>query len=199
MTSESGDRFLRFLRSSGCPNTGQLRGDDLDWMWDIAPEFLQWICRNEDVSKEMVLSEEEVQQWEALQESGEEILEGEMLERALSAVGQDVSSTRDLKNLTEQELLELNEDMTDRLNLETASADEMSHVSNSLASRMARNAIRLSKLQDHLEMDTNSQVKSKQHGIVEVNEKFNSSLDQLGQSVLDNLTLLSKDDEKKYV
>lgn len=77
----------------------------------------------------MILTQDEVQRWEALQASGVQILEGELLENALKTLDQDASTkTKDLIKMSEDEVALLAEEMADRLELQSATAEHLGQV-----------------------------------------------------------------------
>ncbi|KAH1170199.1 HAUS augmin-like complex subunit 3 [Mauremys mutica] len=79
----SGNQFVETLKKVGYPKTAQLNGEDFDWLFETVEDksFLEWFCGN--VNEQHVLTEKELQAFDALLKSGKPILEEEALDEVL--------------------------------------------------------------------------------------------------------------------
>ncbi|NXJ14551.1 HAUS3 protein, partial [Odontophorus gujanensis] len=78
-----GKDFVEVLKKIGYPKASELNGEDFDWLFEYSEEklFLEWFCGN--VNEQHVLSEQELQDFSHLLESGKPILEGSALDEVL--------------------------------------------------------------------------------------------------------------------
>ncbi|NXO17298.1 HAUS3 protein, partial [Oriolus oriolus] len=78
-----GKDFVETLKKIGYPKANELNGEDFDWMFESSEDksFLEWFCGN--INEQHVVSEEELQDFDNLLESGEPILEGNALDEVL--------------------------------------------------------------------------------------------------------------------
>ncbi|OXB78823.1 UNVERIFIED_CONTAM: hypothetical protein H355_011841 [Colinus virginianus] len=78
-----GKDFVEVLKKIGYPKASELNGEDFDWLFEYSEEksFLEWFCGN--VNEQHVLSEQELQDFNHLLESGKPILEGDALDEVL--------------------------------------------------------------------------------------------------------------------
>ncbi|XP_065591922.1 HAUS augmin-like complex subunit 3 [Cyrtonyx montezumae] len=78
-----GKDFVEVLKKIGYPKANELNGEDFDWLFEYSEEksFLEWFCGN--VNEQHVLSEQELQDFNHLLESGKPILEGNALDEVL--------------------------------------------------------------------------------------------------------------------
>ncbi|XP_053314170.1 HAUS augmin-like complex subunit 3 [Spea bombifrons] len=78
-----GERFVQTLRKAGYPKAPKLDGEDFDWLFETtdAKTFLDWFCVN--VTEQNVLSEEKLQAFNDLKESGKAILDDKALNEVL--------------------------------------------------------------------------------------------------------------------
>lgn len=81
-----GDDFVAMLKKIGYPKADELKGDDFDWLVDSSESrsFLEWFCGN--VNDQYVVSEQELQDFDNLLESGKPILEGNALDEVLKTL-----------------------------------------------------------------------------------------------------------------
>ncbi|XP_050803658.1 HAUS augmin-like complex subunit 3 [Gopherus flavomarginatus] len=79
----SGNQFVETLKKVGYPKAAQLNGEDFDWLFETVEDksFLEWFCGN--VNEQHVLTEKELQAFDALLKSGKPILEEEALDEVL--------------------------------------------------------------------------------------------------------------------
>lgn len=78
-----GKEFVEILTKIGYPKASELNGEDFDWLFESSEDksFLDWFCGT--VNEQHVLSEEELQDFNRLLESGKPILEGNALDEVL--------------------------------------------------------------------------------------------------------------------
>lgn len=78
-----GKEFVEILTKIGYPKASELNGEDFDWLFESSEDksFLEWFCGT--VNEQHVLSEEELQDFNRLLESGKPILEGNALDEVL--------------------------------------------------------------------------------------------------------------------
>ncbi|KAE8628927.1 hypothetical protein XENTR_v10000290 [Xenopus tropicalis] len=81
-----GDRFVQTLKKLNYPKAAQLDGEDFDWLFEAADfkPFLDWFCST--TSEQNVMSEEKLQAFNTLKESGKPILDGKALDEVLKTV-----------------------------------------------------------------------------------------------------------------
>ncbi|KAM9143708.1 HAUS augmin-like complex subunit 3 isoform 2-T4 [Pangshura tecta] len=79
----SGNQFVETLKKVGYPKAAQLNGEDFDWLFETVEDksFLEWFCGS--VNEQHVLTEKELQAFDALLKSGKPILEEEALDEVL--------------------------------------------------------------------------------------------------------------------
>lgn len=65
-----GKEFVEILTKIGYPKASELNGEDFDWLFESSEDksFLEWFCGT--VNEQHVLSEEELQDFNRLLESG---------------------------------------------------------------------------------------------------------------------------------
>ncbi|XP_015718382.1 HAUS augmin-like complex subunit 3 [Coturnix japonica] len=78
-----GKEFVGILKKIGYPKASELNGEDFDWLFESSEDksFLEWFCGS--VNEQHVVSEEELQDFNHLLESGRPILEGNALDEVL--------------------------------------------------------------------------------------------------------------------
>ncbi|KAM4673993.1 HAUS augmin-like complex subunit 3 isoform 1-T1 [Amazona ochrocephala] len=81
-----GNDFVAMLKKIGYPKADELKGDDFDWLVESlkSRSFLEWFCGN--VNEQYVVSEQELQEFDNLCESGKPILEGNALDDVLKTL-----------------------------------------------------------------------------------------------------------------
>ncbi|KFQ44798.1 HAUS augmin-like complex subunit 3, partial [Nestor notabilis] len=81
-----GNDFVAMLKKIGYPKADELKGDDFDWLVESSESrsFLEWFCGN--VNEQYVVSEQELQDFDNLCESGKPILEGNALDEVLKTL-----------------------------------------------------------------------------------------------------------------
>ncbi|NXD64430.1 HAUS3 protein, partial [Eolophus roseicapillus] len=81
-----GNDFVAMLKKIGYPKADELKGDDFDWLVESSESrsFLEWFCGN--VNDQYVVSEQELQDFDNLLESGKPILEGNALDEVLKTL-----------------------------------------------------------------------------------------------------------------
>lgn len=83
-----GGQFVEALCRLGYPGKSSLKGSEFDWLFDTAPEnlnFLRFVCRT--LNRSNVLTPEEVRAFQKLRESGKPILDEASLGEVLKNVG----------------------------------------------------------------------------------------------------------------
>ncbi|NXO66756.1 HAUS3 protein, partial [Phainopepla nitens] len=81
-----GKDFVKTLKKIGYPKADELNGEDFDWMFESSEDksFLEWFCRN--INEQHVVSEEQLQDFDNLLQSGKPVLEGNALDEALKTL-----------------------------------------------------------------------------------------------------------------
>ncbi|NWV57404.1 HAUS3 protein, partial [Daphoenositta chrysoptera] len=81
-----GKDFVETLKKIGYPKADELNGEDFDWMFESSEDksFLEWFCGN--INEQHVVSEEELQDFDNLLESGKPVLEGDALDEILKTL-----------------------------------------------------------------------------------------------------------------
>lgn len=81
-----GNDFVAMLKKIGYPKADELKGGDFDWLVESSESrsFLEWFCGN--VNEQYVVSEQELQEFDNLCESGKPILEGNALDEVLKTL-----------------------------------------------------------------------------------------------------------------
>ena len=193
-----GRRLLSVFRAAGCPGIDDWTGEELDWMWeaDASKVFLQWLCHRMG-GQEMVLTPDEVAQWEEMHRTRpEDILEGELLQEAVEACQRDSASG--VESMSEEALREKVAEVQDELSLQTARMDQLSHISNTLSGRQAKQALQLGRLQEPL---TENELRSRQEAVLQNNEKYNAAIKTMGEeteAVLEVLKSIEAKEEDKW-
>ncbi|XP_018418779.1 PREDICTED: HAUS augmin-like complex subunit 3 [Nanorana parkeri] len=79
----AGDRFVQTLRKLGYPNASKLEAEDFDWLFETtdAKAFLDWFCGT--VTQQNVLSEEKLQAFKELKDSGKAFLDDKALDEVM--------------------------------------------------------------------------------------------------------------------
>lgn len=103
-----GNDFVAMLKKIGYPKADELKGDDFDWLVESSENrsFLEWFCGN--VNEQYVVSEQELQDFENLCESGKPILEGNALDEVLKTLRPVDSKS---SSQEEEELKELEDEL----------------------------------------------------------------------------------------
>ncbi|XP_075786994.1 HAUS augmin-like complex subunit 3 [Pelodiscus sinensis] len=79
-----GNQFVETLKKVRYPKVDELNGEDFDWLFETVEDksFLEWFCGN--VNEHHVLTEKELQAFDALLKSGKPILEEAALDEVLT-------------------------------------------------------------------------------------------------------------------
>ncbi|NXN76625.1 HAUS3 protein, partial [Himantopus himantopus] len=109
-TMSCGNDFVETLKKIGYPKADELSGDDFDWLFESLEDksFLEWFCGN--VNEQHVVSEEELQDFDSLLESGKPILEGHALDEVLKTL-KLVDSKNSSQKEEEEELKKLEDEL----------------------------------------------------------------------------------------
>ncbi|XP_074948145.1 HAUS augmin-like complex subunit 3 [Phalacrocorax aristotelis] len=104
-----GNDFVETLKQIGYPKADELNGEDFDWLFESSEDksFLEWFCGN--VSKQHVVSEKELQDFDSLVDSGKPILEGNALDEVLKTLKPVDSKNREEEE--EEELKKLEDEL----------------------------------------------------------------------------------------
>ncbi|KAG8453406.1 hypothetical protein GDO86_000147 [Hymenochirus boettgeri] len=101
-----GDRFVQTLRKLNYPKVFQLDGEDFDWLFeatDFRP-FLDWFCST--VNEKNVVSDEKLQQFNSLKDSGKPILAEKALDEVLKTCKVSKSKTSAMEEVAMEKLEE---------------------------------------------------------------------------------------------
>ncbi|XP_033920941.1 HAUS augmin-like complex subunit 3 [Melopsittacus undulatus] len=100
-----GNDFVAMLKKIGYPKADELKGGDFDWLFESSESrsFLEWFCGN--VNEQCVVSEQELQEFDNLRESGKPILEENALDEVLKTL-KPVDSTSSSQEEEELKTLE---------------------------------------------------------------------------------------------
>ncbi|NXL48017.1 HAUS3 protein, partial [Podilymbus podiceps] len=107
-----GNDFVETLKKIGYPKADELNGEDFDWLFESSEDksFLEWFCGN--VNEQHVVSEEELQDFDSLLESGKPILEGNALDEVLKTLKpMDSNNSRQEEEEEEEELKKLEDEL----------------------------------------------------------------------------------------
>ncbi|XP_068132165.1 HAUS augmin-like complex subunit 3 isoform X2 [Hyperolius riggenbachi] len=101
-----GDRFVQTLQKLGYPKASKLDGQDFDWLFETtdARPFLDWICGN--ITKQNVMSEEKLQAFNDLKESGKAILDEKALDELMKTIKPDSSKATNMEEVAIEKLEE---------------------------------------------------------------------------------------------
>nr|DBA29379.1 TPA: hypothetical protein GDO54_009608 [Pyxicephalus adspersus] len=79
----SGNKFVQTLQKLGYPKACKLEGEDFDWLFETtdAKPFLDWFCSN--VTQHNVVSEEKLQAFSELKDSGKDFLDEKALDEVM--------------------------------------------------------------------------------------------------------------------
>ncbi|XP_073513610.1 HAUS augmin-like complex subunit 3 [Phyllobates terribilis] len=100
----SGDRFVNTLRKLNYPKASKLDGDDFDWLFEStdAKSFLNWFCTS--INEQNVASEEKLQAFNDLKESGKALLDEKALEEVMKTC--ETSNSKALEEVAVEKLEE---------------------------------------------------------------------------------------------
>ena len=133
--------LLAALRSVRCPGLEKTTPTDLDYLWEAGPDAVALLSQLvHGLKPDMLLTEDEVEAFAKLEaERPEDVLEGELLEKALSAAGlNDRGQGQSLAEMTSEEIEEALAAESEEVDLLQASVDNMKAVSAKLTSDAAR-------------------------------------------------------------
>lgn len=105
-----GNDFVETLKKIGYPKADELNGEDFDWLFESLEDnsFLEWFCGN--VNEQHVVSEEELQDFDSLLESGKPVLEGNALDEVLKTL-KPMDSKNSSQEEEEEELKKLEDEL----------------------------------------------------------------------------------------
>ncbi|KAK7100825.1 HAUS augmin-like complex subunit 3 [Littorina saxatilis] len=173
----SGQQFIETLQQIGYPKASSLSAKTFDWMFEdenVLP-FLSWFCTT--VGHQNILTPEEKQAFIELEQSGEAVLEGPLLQKALECLssqhGEDVSF-----ELLKEEVEEKKED----LERHVKKKEQMVKTRNTLSMHHSGLAHRLSKLSD-VETTKKQDYRHSLEKCHRANAESNASLQRLAESV----------------
>lgn len=171
----SGNQFVETLKKVGYPKAAQLNGEDFDWLFETVEDksFLEWFCGN--VNEQHVLTEKELQAFDALLKSGKPILEEEALDEVLKTC-----KTFDSKSssMDEGELQKLEEEFQALQKIKNLKI----HRRNKLQMMTSTNSHMSLKLNDKAE-DAAKILKEGQGIFTAINTKINNELHSLTEGV----------------
>ncbi|XP_071982303.1 HAUS augmin-like complex subunit 3 [Engystomops pustulosus] len=101
-----GDHFVQTLKKLSYPKASKLNGEDFDWLFETtdAKSFLDWFCAN--VTEQNVVSEEKLQAYNELKESGKALLDEKALEEVMKTCKPSSSGTSALEEVAVEKLEE---------------------------------------------------------------------------------------------
>ncbi|XP_034626601.1 HAUS augmin-like complex subunit 3 isoform X1 [Trachemys scripta elegans] len=171
----SGNQFVETLKKVGYPKAAQLNGEDFDWLFETVEDksFLEWFCGN--VNEQHVLTEKELQAFDALLKSGKPILEEEALDEVLKTC-----KTFDSKSssMEEGELQKLEEEFQALQKIKNLKI----HRRNKLQMMASTNSHMSLKLNDKAE-EAAKILKERQGIFTTINTKINNELHSLTEGV----------------
>ncbi|KAK2154529.1 hypothetical protein LSH36_266g02042 [Paralvinella palmiformis] len=183
----SGKKFVEALSRLGYPGASELDGDSFDWIFEFDPvlPFLDWFC--EGVQANNRLDPKDIEEFIALEQSDEGILEGEQLDEALQCF------TKNEEEMTEDQLRQEIEQLENDLQKYQLRRDLLMQQRKSLSEHKTDMGNRLSKLQ-HLESAAKAQCMLQLDKSSVANAKMNAALNNvvLGASELNKLYQESK-------
>lgn len=181
------------LQKANCPDLGRLRGEDLDWLFQLdknkgGTEVAAWLnnmCQQvQQDSEHMVLTDQEVLQWEQLQrERPECVLEGEALQQAHQAARQ---AEADDEGIRAQQLSA--EQMQERL---AALQEELAvhpwrktaQLASGLAPMQALAAARLARAKKAKEGAADRKLGARQEEVIKLSDRYNEALAEAARAV----------------
>ena len=168
-THKSGDDLIGLLQELGCTEASNIRGQDVDWLWETkAGAFMDWICNN--VTQENLLTNEELKKWESFPKN--DVLEGAKLSEALN-------------DLADEEVVEdenVIEDIREELEAREMSLSELEIVKNQLRNEEARIALKLN--QDKLKIQkSETNLLGKQQQLLHLNSEIDDALMKLEKAI----------------
>nr|XP_046236512.1 HAUS augmin-like complex subunit 3 isoform X2 [Scatophagus argus] len=92
-----GGQFVEALGRLGYPGASSLKASEFDWLFDCAPEnlqFLRFVCRT--LNRSNVLTTEEVRAFQELRKSGKPLLDEAALEEVLKTIGSSNGSNANI-------------------------------------------------------------------------------------------------------
>ncbi|KAM3912161.1 HAUS augmin-like complex subunit 3 [Leptodactylus fuscus] len=173
-----GSDFVEMLRLIGYPNAKNLKGEDFDWLCEGSEEvqlFLGWLC--EVVDQRNAVSDEQLDAYNALMDSGQPILDTEELQSICKSgekleVELEMEDTRSLQEL-EEELQTLKALKTHRLHFRNKME--------SLGMTLHHKTLSLEQAEKEHEKNMNRA----KDGITTLNARCNSNLQGLRNQVLE--------------
>ncbi|XP_076440782.1 HAUS augmin-like complex subunit 3 [Babylonia areolata] len=173
----SGQQFIETLKQIGYPKAQALSPRGFDWMFEdeaVLP-FLSWFCNS--VGHQNVLSEEEKKGFAELEQSGDNILEGPVLDEALNCLSSDQDDAISLEALQEDV-----ERMKDDLERHQKRKEKLVKMRNSLSLHHTGLTHRLAKFGD-VEAAKKQEYRKSMEKCHRTNAECNASLQRLGESV----------------
>ncbi|KAM4053725.1 HAUS augmin-like complex subunit 3 isoform 1-T2 [Anomaloglossus baeobatrachus] len=101
-----GNRFVQTLSKLSYPKASKLDGEDFDWLFETtdAKSFLDWFCAS--VTEQNVVSEEKLQAFNELKESGKALLDEKALEEVMKTCKPSSSKVSVLEEVAVEKLEE---------------------------------------------------------------------------------------------
>lgn len=175
----SGQGLVETLRSLGYPGVDGLDHQALDWMFEneaLAP-MLEWFCHN--ISQSNILQKKELEEYQALLQSGEVILKGKQLEEALS----NLDFVED-DSVSEESLKEEIKQLGTNLQHYKKQKSQLLKRRNLLSNHQASLSHRVSKM-NAVDTKVKQEYKAALAHTHTVNTQMNESLENLTKSVTD--------------
>ncbi len=165
---------MKLLKELGCPNVDNLRGQDLDWLWDTkASHFLEWACKN--LNSDNCLTDKELGKWSKIPKDS--VLTGPRLEEALKHL--DEAEGGGVVNQDETEDLDA---VREELETREASNDELVRLKSNLSNQQARLSLMLNDLEAKLEAGE-TKLSDEQKRLLRLSADSNEAIDRLVVSV----------------
>ncbi|KAG9470608.1 HAUS augmin-like complex subunit 3 [Eleutherodactylus coqui] len=170
-----GSDFVELLRQIDYPSAKDLKGEDFDWLCEgnEEQEFLGWLC--EMVDQRNVLSDEQLEAYNALLESGQPILEADELENLCKVCdkGDHELETVELRSIDELEA------EVQSLQALKAHRIQSRNKLESFGLTLLHNRLALEKYEKEMEKSFND----KEEELLTLNSKCNSTLQRLGDLI----------------
>ncbi|XP_001511522.2 HAUS augmin-like complex subunit 3 [Ornithorhynchus anatinus] len=178
-----GNKFVETLHKIGYPEADALNGEDFDWLFEMGEDksFLEWFCEN--VSDQHVLSEKELQAFEALQKSGQSILEDQGLDEVLKTCKTSALQTSDVE---EVELVKLEKELQALQKLKSLKLQRRNKLQ-LLASANSHRSLRLSVKEE----ETSRHMKETQAHLSSASSKISNELQRLVEGVKELMSFFS--------
>ncbi|XP_053393932.1 HAUS augmin-like complex subunit 3 [Mercenaria mercenaria] len=173
----SGQQLVDSLKSLEFPQVDSLEPQALDWMFEneaVAP-MLEWFCHN--ISQSNILQKKEIDEYQALSQSGEVILKGRQLGEALS----NLDFVED-ESVSEESLKEEIEQLNANLQHYKKQKSQLGKRRNLLSNHHSSLSHRVSKM-NAVDMKAKQDYKAALAHTHTVNAQMNESLENLTKSL----------------